>query len=344
MAVAIVTGSCGLVGRSLVHMLIDEGLEVVGIDNDMRGRLFGVVASTAAVAEELRQLPMYCHYSEDIRDRDAMLRVFKRYASSIALVVHTAGQPSHDWSGDHPVADFHLNAVATVDLLESCRTYSRHAAFVLLSTNKVYGDSVNGLPLVELDTRWECPDLPVGVNEDLPIDHTMHSPFGVSKAAADLMVQEYGRYYDMDTCCFRCGCLTGAGHRGIELHGFLAYLGKCVREGRKYVVFGYGGKQVRDNLHADDVATAVWEFFCDPSKGAVYNLGGGRPNSCSVLEAIGAMQEISGMTLSYTYMDSNRKGDHKWWITDTSRFSADYPGWMPAWGLEDIYEVLLNGD
>jgi CDP-paratose 2-epimerase len=345
MTTAIVTGSAGLIGSETARTLCARGVTVVGIDNDMRRVFFGDEASTAGVRDELRALPGYRHIDADIRDFAALDRVFADYGADISLVVHTAAQPSHDWAARDPLLDFDVNAAATVKLLELTRRHCPDAAFVYTSTNKVYGDTPNTLPLLERETRWDVdPAHPYahGIPETMSIDHCLHSLFGASKVAADIAVQEYGRYFGMKTAAFRCGCLTGPKHSGAELHGFLAYLMKCVAIGRPYTVFGYKGKQVRDNIHSADVVSAFLEFWRAPRAGGqVYNLGGGLASNCSMLEAIERCEAIAGRTLQWTYSPTNRIGDHIWYVSDLRKFQADYPHWRQQYSLDgllrDIY-------
>ena len=344
MTTAIVTGSAGLIGSETARTLCGRSVTVVGIDNDMRRVFFGDEASTAGVREELRALRGYRHVDADIRDFAALERVFSEYGSDVELVVHTAAQPSHDWAARDPLLDFDVNATATLKLLELTRRHCPDAAFVYTSTNKVYGDTPNTLPLVERESRWDIdPSHPYaqGIPESMSIDQCLHSLFGASKAAADIAVQEYGRYFGMNTASFRCGCLTGPQHSGAELHGFLAYLMKCVCTGRKYTVFGYKGKQVRDNIHSADVVGAIMAFHEAPRTAAVYNLGGGRRSNCSVLEGAAIAAELSGKEPRLSFDETPRIGDHKWWISDTSDFERDYPNWTPAYGItETISEIV----
>jgi CDP-paratose 2-epimerase len=279
----------------------------------------------------------------DIRDADGVMGLFARHAREIELVVHTAAQPSHDWAASDPQTDFTVNANGTLNLLQAAREHTPDATFVFTSTNKVYGDRPNELPLVELETRLELPEdhrWHGGVDLQMPIDLCTHSLFGVSKAAADLLVQEYGRYFGMPTVCFRGGCLTGPQHAGAQLHGFLAYLMRCTVTGERYTVFGYGGKQVRDNIHAVDVTRAFAAFHANPRPAAVYNLGGGRQSNISMLEAIEACQRISGRELDWTLSDQARIGDHRWWISDISDFKRDHPGWDITFGIEDVLQEI----
>jgi CDP-paratose 2-epimerase len=332
MSVAVVTGSAGLIGSETTRHFADLGLDIVGIDNDMRRTFFGEEASTreqrARLEAELGA--RYWHVEADIRDEDAINDLFRGHGAAIELVVHTAAQPSHDWAARDPRTDFSVNAQGTLNLLEATRRFAPDAVFIFTSTNKVYGDTPNRLPLVEQETRWEiAPDHPYagGIREDMSIDQTLHSLFGASKVAADVLVQEYGRYFGMRTGVFRGGCLTGPNHSGTQLHGFLAYLVKCAATGTPYTVFGYGGKQVRDNIHSADLVRAFEHYFRRPRAGEVYNIGGGRFSNCSMLEAIGLCDEITGRPLEWTYSETNRTGDHVWWISDVSKFSGHYPGW-----------------
>jgi CDP-paratose 2-epimerase len=350
MSVAIVTGSAGLVGSEATKYFAAKGLQVAGIDNDMRALFFGAEASTAWMKDRLvRCVPHYMHYAADIRDEREIFRIFQNFGKDIALVIHTAAQPSHDWAAKEPFVDFTVNANGTHVLLEATRRFAPEATFIFTSTNKVYGDAPNLLPLVELETRWEIdPAHPYrnGIPEEMTVDGSLHSLFGVSKLAADEMVQEYGRYFGMRTVCFRGGCLTGPNHSGAQLHGFLAYLVRCAATGRPYTVFGYRAKQVRDNLHSADLIQAFDEFFRAPRSGEVYNIGGGRYSNCSVLEAIDLAQEITGMELQWEYVENNRKGDHIWYISDLSRFESHYPRWRVSYDvpaiLREIYEINIE--
>lgn len=342
----IVTGSAGLIGSETVRRFHEEGYAVVGIDNDMRARFFGAEASTHPTLERLqRELKHYEHHAIDIRDFDAVKGVFEKYRGQIALIVHTAAQPSHDWAAREPHTDFGVNATGTLNLLEATRLNAPEAPFIFTSTNKVYGDTPNRLPLRETATRWEIasghPYEP-GIAEDMSIDQTKHSLFGASKVAADVLVQEYGRYFNMPTVCFRGGCLTGPGHAGTELHGFLAYLMKCTVTGKPYRVFGYHGKQVRDNIHSYDLVEAFWQFFKAPRAGEVYNIGGSRHSHGSMLESIALCEEISGKKLDYAYVEDNRIGDHIWYVSDVRKFQAHYPGWKYRYNMRDILEQIAK--
>ncbi|MBS0290534.1 MAG: NAD-dependent epimerase/dehydratase family protein [Proteobacteria bacterium] len=332
MSVAIVTGSAGLIGSQAVKFFADRGLEVVGIDNNMRKEFFGNEACTAWNLHALqKEVTNYTHFSCDIRNLPTLTTIFKQFQQEIAVIIHAAAQPSHDWAASQPHVDFTVNANGTLNLLELTRQYAKDAVFIYLSTNKVYGDTPNQLPLIEKELRWEIdthhPYFGLGINETMSIDHTKHSLFGVSKAAADLMVQEYGRYFGMKTACFRGGCLTGPAHAGTKLHGFLSYLMRCATNNIPYTIYGYKGKQVRDNIHSYDLVNALWHFFQNPRVGEVYNLGGGPNNNCSILEAIALCQKISQIPMQWEYVDENRIGDHIWWISDVSKFKQHYPQW-----------------
>jgi CDP-paratose 2-epimerase len=348
MSVAVITGSNGLIGSEAVVYFGRLGLEIVGIDNNMRETFFGLDGSTswnrARVQETLGA--NYVHHDLDVRDRDGILNLFARYGRAIELVIHAAAQPSHDWAAREPFTDFDINAVGTLNALEATRLHAEEATFIFTSTNKVYGDRPNVLPLVELETRWEIDEGHTywnGIREDMSIDDCLHSLFGASKVAADVLVQEYGRYFGMRTACFRGGTLTGPHHSAAELHGFLAYVMRCVMTGRPYTVFGYKGKQVRDAIHSSDLIRAFHEFFRAPRMAEVYNIGGGRFSNASVLEAIVLSEEIAGEELEWTYEEANRIGDHIWWIGDNGRFASHYPDWKLEYDvrriLEEIYEA-----
>jgi CDP-paratose 2-epimerase len=344
---AIITGSSGLIGSEMVRFVHEQGMDVVGVDNDLRAYFFGPEASTRWNARVLgERLPRFRHLELDVRDREGIGRLFAERGSDIELVVHAAAQPSHDWAAREPFTDFSVNAVGTLVMLEATRLHCPEATFVLLSTNKVYGDAPNELPLVERETRWEVdpshPWAEHGIDETMRIDRSKHSLFGASKVAADVLTQEYGRYFDMSTAAFRGGCLTGPAHSGAELHGFLAYLVKCVVTGQPYTVYGYRGKQVRDNIHSHDLVRALWAYHRRPTPGAVYNIGGSRHANCSVLEAAALAQELSGRELDLTVTDQARSGDHIWWISDVRRFQADYPEWSYRYDLRETVEELVE--
>jgi len=348
MEIALITGSAGLIGAESVRFFSKKGFKVAGIDNNMRRVFFGEEASTEWSRRKLEsEIKNYVHYSEDIRDKAAMEAIFKKYNKDIKLIIHTAAQPSHDWAAKDPFTDFTVNANGTLTLLEMTRQYCPDAVFIFTSTNKVYGDTPNSLPLVELETRWEIdeshPYYEKGIDESMSVDHTKHSLFGASKLAADVLVQEYGRYFNMKTVCFRGGCLTGPGHSPTILHGFLAYLMKCAATGSHYTIYGYKGKQVRDNIHSFDLVNAFWHFYQKPRMGEVYNMGGSRHSNCSMLEAIAMCEEITGKKMDYSYTETNRIGDHIWWISDVSKFKSHYPGWNYKYDLKDILvEIYKN--
>jgi CDP-paratose 2-epimerase len=340
MPVVMVTGSAGLVGSESVQFFCQLGYTVVGIDNDMRSYFFGEESSTRWNRDLLvRDHANYIHYDADIRDQKAMEAIFREYNSGLSLIIHTASQPSHDWAAKEPFTDFTVNANGSLILLEYTRRFCPQAVFIFTSTNKVYGDRPNLLPLLELETRWEInPSHPyyAGISESMSIDLTQHSLFGASKVAADVLVQEYGRYFNIKTACFRAGCLTGPNHSGSQLHGFLAYLMKCVMTGIPYTVFGYKGKQVRDNIHSLDLVNAFFQFYQAPRVGEVYNIGGGRFSNCSMLEAVHLCEDIVGKKLKWTYAEANRIGDHIWWISDVSKFRQHFPNWDYQHNLKDI--------
>ena len=351
MSVALITGSGGLIGSEAAVVFANLGLDIVGVDNDMRSVFFGSGASTAWSVERLRgELgPSYSHYELDIRDRKGIDGLVKSYGVDISVVIHTAAQPSHDWAAREPFTDFDINAVGTLNLLEAIRTHAPEAVFLFTSTNKVYGDTPNRLPLIEQATRYEIdPDHTYanGIREDMSIDATLHSLFGASKVAADIVVQEYGRYFGMHTACFRGGTLTGSRHSATELHGFLGYVMRCTMTGTPYKVFGYKGKQVRDAIHSNDLVNAFVSAFHAPRSAEVYNIGGGRFSNCSVVEAIEISQEIAGEELEWSYVDQNRMGDHIWWIGDNAKFESHYPEWKMEYDVErilnDIYDANLD--
>jgi CDP-paratose 2-epimerase len=347
-SVVVVTGSAGLIGSESVRHFAGLGMDVVGIDNDMRGYFFGADGSTKWNLERLKKEvgDRYTHHDIDIRDRDGLDRLFGRLGRSVGLVIHAAAQPSHDWAAREPFTDFDVNAVGTLNMLEATRRHCAQAPFIFTSTNKVYGDRPNSLPLIEQDTRWELPADHVwydGITEDMSIDQTLHSIFGVSKVAADVAVQEYGRYFGMPTAVFRGGTLTGPGHSAAELHGFLAYVMRCVMEQRQYHIYGYQGKQVRDAIHSSDLVSSFEAFFRAPRVAEVYNMGGGLTSNCSVLEAFQLASEITGVEARTDYVEQNRIGDHQWWISSTARFEEHYPDWKVTYDvpaiLREMYEA-----
>ena len=343
----IITGSTGLIGSSAAEFFLQKNIKIVGIDNDLRTYFFGKVGSNKWKEKKLKKYKLYKHFNVDIRNKDKIFNIFKKYSKKIKAVIHTAAQPSHDWAAKEPFTDFHVNATGTLNLLEGFRKYCPESSFLFTSTNKVYGDTPNFLPLEEKKLRFEIIKkhkyFKNGVDENMSLDHTTHSLFGASKASADLLVQEYGRYFNLRTACFRGGCLTGENHSGAKLHGFLSFLVKTIVNEKKYSVFGYKGKQVRDNIHSLDVARAFDEFIKKPRLGGnVYNLGGGRENSCSILEAIKLIERISGKKSNYKLLKQNRVGDHIWWISDNSKFKKDYPKWKIKVSLNQSIEQMIK--
>ena len=339
MNIALVTGSAGLIGSESVAFFSDKFDLVVGIDNNMRQYFFGAEGSTEWNRNRLIEAySNYTHRPADIREVSQLEPIFKEFGADIKLIIHAAAQPSHDWAAREPFTDFTVNANGTLNMLEMTRLHAPEAVFIFTSTNKVYGDNPNYLPLIESETRWEIdenhPYFKDGIDEYMSIDHTKHSLFGASKVAADVLVQEYGRYFGMKTAVFRGGCLTGPNHSGAQLHGFLSYLMKCAITGTQYTIFGYKGKQVRDNIHSYDLVNMFWHFYQNPRAGEVYNAGGGRHANCSMLEAIKVCEQISGNTMNYTYSDTNRVGDHIWYISNLNKFKEHYPGWNWSYDLD----------
>jgi CDP-paratose 2-epimerase len=340
----LVSGSSGLIGSEVAKHFHDANWTVHGVDNNQRAVFFGPSGDTRWNQRRLQEgLPRFLHHEIDIRDREGVLGLVARIRPH--AIVHTAAQPSHDRAAAIPFDDFDTNAVGTLNLLEATRRVAMDIPFVHMSTNKVYGDAPNEIPLVELDTRWDYDDpaFACGISETFRIDRSKHSLFGASKVAADVMVQEYGRYFGMPTCCLRGGCLTGPSHSGVELHGFLSYLVKCNLEGRPYKVFGYKGKQVRDNIHALDVARFIEAFIAAPRVGEVYNLGGGRANSCSIIEAFDRVERLSGKKMEWSYVDANREGDHICYVSDLTKIRQHYPGWDITKSLDDIFAEIVGG-
>ncbi len=361
MKIALVTGSAGLIGSQACEFFHNKGYKIIGIDNDMRSYFFGDSASTDASRVSLQEkLENYTHYTVDIRNYKGLEEIFSIYSSDIEIVIHTAAQPSHDWAAKEPLTDFSINATGTMNMLELTRLNCPKATFIFTSTNKVYGDKPNYLEIKELETRWEIKNDTYqqdverdwyfdgigqdgSINEYLSIDNTKHSVFGASKVAADIMCQEYGKYFGMNVGIFRGGCLTGPNHAGTELHGFLSYLVKCIVHNKPYTIFGYKGKQVRDNIHSWDLINMFWEFHKSPKQGEVYNAGGGRDNSTSILEAIDSINRIAGTNWNnYTISNENRIGDHIWYISDLSKFRKDYPNWNSTISLEETVKQMVE--
>lgn len=339
----LVTGSAGLIGSEVVSWFSQYGWEVIGIDNNMRADFFGPKGDTRWNTSRMEsELPAYKCLDIDIRDRTGLVKLVADIKPD--AVVHTAAQPSHDLAASRPFDDFDVNAVGTHNLLESVRLYSTDIPFVHLSTNKVYGDAPNELGMIELETRWDFtdPEYYEGIRESFTIDQSKHSVFGASKVAADIMVQEYGRYFGMPTCCLRGGCLTGPNHSGVELHGFISYLVQCNLEESEYTVFGYKGKQVRDNIHSQDVAAFIYAFIQNPRIAEVYNIGGGRENSISILEAFDLISSISGKPMRYTYSDINRSGDHICYISNLDKMKEHYPEWSITKDLKTTFQEIFD--
>lgn len=337
---ALITGSGGLIGAACVQMLCSEGWNVIGLDNDMRAQFFGKEATTRpAVDALLRRFRNYTHQPVDIRDRQRLRNIFSEERPD--FVIHTAAQPSHDLAASIPYDDFDVNAVGTLNLLVAARDYCRESPFCFMSTNKVYGDRPNFLPLAELEKRFDYANGIVGIDEMMSVDNCLHSLFGASKLAADILCQEFGRYFGMPIGIFRGGCLTGPGHAAVELHGYLAYIVRCAVVGKRYTIFGYKGKQVRDQIHANDVASLFIEFYRTPRAGEVYNLGGGRKNSISVLETIDLLDSM-GLKLEYDYSDKNRVGDHICYISDLSKLHTHFPRWKQDYDLPRIVSEIIE--
>ena len=342
---ALITGSAGLIGSESVRFFSEKGFEIVGIDNNMRQYFFGEEASTKWNNDLLKEkFPNYTHYDVDIRDNEAIEKIFKEH--KFDLILHTAAQPSHDWAAKEPFTDFTVNANGTLVMLENFRQHSPEAVFIFTSTNKVYGDTPNFLPLVELEKRYEIdekhPFFKEGIDESMSIDNSKHSIFGASKVAADVMVQEYGKYFGLKTAVFRGGCLTGPAHSGTELHGFLAYLAKCIATGKKYIIFGYKGKQVRDNIHSYDLVNAFWHVYQNPRQGEAYNMGGSRYSNVSMLEAIEKIEQLLGKKAVYEYKEDNRIGDHIWYISDVSKFKKHYPDWKFKYDIDALLKEICE--
>lgn len=348
MNIAIITGSAGLIGSEAVDFLSSRFDNIIGIDNNLRAYFFGENASTEWNRLHLEKTyANYIHFNTDIRDYGEMEAIFMEYSGDIKMIIHAAAQPSHDWAANEPITDFTVNANGTLNMLELTRQYCPSAVFIYTSTNKVYGDTPNYLPLVELETRWEIDSshkyFSKGIDESMSIDHSKHSLFGASKVAADVLSQEYGRYFNMNVGVFRGGCLTGPNHSGTMLHGFLSYLMRCAISGEHYTIYGYKGKQVRDNIHSWDLVNMFWHFYQNPRQGEAYNAGGGRHSNCSMQEAIAISEKITGKKMNYSYSETNRIGDHIWYISDLSKFKSHYPHWNWKFNLEDIMAQIYNG-
>ncbi len=348
MSTVLVTGSGGLIGSEAVRFFAQKFDRVIGVDNNLRAHFFGEGASIEWNVSHLNeQIPNYQHHTIDIRDYEQLGQLFAEHNADIELIIHAAAQPSHDWAANDPLMDYHVNATGTINLLELTRKHCPQAVFIFTSTNKVYGDTPNFLPLVETDSRWEIDEshkyFEHGIDEKMSIDQSKHSLFGASKVAADVVTQEFGRYFGLKTGIFRGGCLTGPNHSGAQLHGFLSYLMKCAITKEPYTIFGYKGKQVRDNIHSWDLINMFWHFYQDPKPGEVYNAGGGRFANCSMLEAIELCEEIAGNKLNYSYDETNRIGDHIWWISDLSKFKKHYPEWNWQYDLKKTLGEIYSG-
>ena len=346
MSIALITGSCGLVGSESVDFFIKKGLVVVGLDNNLRKTFFGNDGSTSWIKNKLLQLNKnYIHYNTDIRNYSNVEKIFKKYKKEIKVIIHCAAQPSHDFAKNHPKLDFEVNATGTLNLLDLTRKYCSDSPFIFMSTNKVYGDNPNRLNIVEKINRWELKindKFYNGIDENFSIDNCTHSFMGVSKSYADLLVQEYGKNIGLKTVTFRAGCITGPNHSGAKLHGFLSYLVKICLSKKKYLIIGYKGKQVRDNIHSLDLVNCFWQFFKNPKKGKIYNIGGGRYSNCSILEALDFVEREKKIRIKRKYLPENRIGDHIWYISDNSRFKRDYPGWKQRYNINKIMLELID--
>ena len=346
MSLALITGSTGLVGSEAVNFFHDKGFDVIGIDNNLRKFFFGKNGSTSWIkAKLLKRNKNFQNFNIDIRNKFALKKIFRKYSGKISIIIHCAAQPSHDYGKNYPFLDFHVNATGTLNLLELTKVYSPDSPFIFMSTNKVYGDNPNKLKIYEKETRWELKKDDKnfrGIKENFPIDNATHSFFGVSKTYADLIVQEYGKNIGLKTVCFRGGCITGPNHSGATLHGFLSYLVKASLNNRKYNLIGYKGKQVRDNLHSNDLVSCFWEFYKKPRKGEIYNIGGGRYSNCSILEALNLIEETTNKTIKKNILKTPRVGDHIWYISDTSRFKKHYPKWKQKYNTKKIIEELIE--
>ena len=346
MSLAIITGSTGLVGSESVNFFHDKGFDVIGIDNNLRKLFFGKNGSTVWLKSQLlKRNKNFKNNNIDIRNLVGLEKIFKKYSKSISVIIHCAAQPSHDYGKNHPFLDFNVNATGTLNLLELTKKYSPHAPFIFMSTNKVYGDNPNNLKLVEKKTRWELKKSDKhykGIKENFSIDNATHSFFGVSKTYADLIVREYGKNIGLKTVCFRAGCITGPNHSGTNLHGFLSYLVKVTLKKQKYNLIGYKGKQVRDNLHSNDLINCFWEFYRKPKIGEIYNIGGGRFSNCSIIEALNLVENISKINIKKKILQVPRVGDHIWYISDTSKFKKHFPKWKQRYNTKKIIEELID--
>ena len=346
MKTVIVTGSCGLVGSESVSFFSKKGFQVIGIDNNSRKLFFGKDGDITWIKSKLlREIKNYSHYNTDIKNFNLLKKIFIKYKKNIKLIIHCAAQPSHDWAKDRPFVDFQINAQGTLNLLELTKKYCRQSPFIFMSTNKVYGDNPNFLPLVEKKTRWEIKKNHKyfkGIDETMSVDDCTHSFFGVSKSYADLLVQEYGKNAGLKTVCFRAGCITGPNHSGAKLHGFLAYLVKISLTKKKYTLIGYKGKQVRDNIHSYDLVKCFWEFYKKPKQGVVYNTGGGRYSNCSIIEALNLVEKFANIKIKKKFLKQNRVGDHIWYVSNIKKFKKDYPNWKQKYNTKKILLELIS--
>jgi CDP-paratose 2-epimerase len=346
MSIALITGSCGLVGSESVDFFSNKGFEIIGIDNNLRQHFFGKDASVIWQKKKLtKTYKKYKHFNTDIRNYNGLKKIFKKFKKNIKIIIHCAAQPSHDYGKNFPVTDFNVNATGTLNLLELTKIYCPNANFIFMSTNKVYGDNPNKLNIIEKSKRWELKKnnkYYKGIDENFSIDDCTHSFFGVSKTYADLIVQEYGKNIGLKTVCFRSGCITGPNHSGAKLHGFLSYLVKLSLNKKKYSIIGYKGKQVRDNIHSYDLVNCFWEFYKKPRKGAIYNIGGGRYSNCSIIEALEMVEKLSNIKIKKEYINKNRVGDHIWYISDLRKFKKDYPNWKQKYNTKKIIEELID--
>ena len=345
MSVVIITGSCGLVGSESALYFAKKGFDVVGLDNNSRKFFFGKDGDISWLRTRLKKIKNYTHYNTDIRNLSSLKKIFTRYKKKISLIIHCAAQPSHDWAKNKAFVDFEINAKGTLNLLELTKMYCPNSPFIFMSTNKVYGDNPNKLPLVEKKTRWEIKKnhkFHKGIDESMSIDGCTHSFFGASKSYADLIVQEYGKNIGLKTACFRAGCITGPNHSGAKLHGFLSYLVKVSLRQKKYTLIGYKGKQVRDNIHSFDLVNCFWEFYKKPRQGEIYNTGGGRFSNCSILEAISIVEDLSNIQIKRHILNKNRVGDHIWYISSMRKFKRHFPNWNQKYSTKKIIRELID--
>jgi len=346
MKIALITGSCGLVGSESATFFSKKGFKIIGIDNNYRKVFFGKDGDISWLRDKLKkELKNYKHFNTDIRNFTNLEKIFKKYKKNISLIIHAAAQPSHDWAKNKAFIDFDINAKGTLNLLELTKLYCPEAPFIFMSTNKVYGDNPNLLPLIEKKTRWEIKGnhkFKSGIDESMSIDNCTHSFFGASKSYADIIVQEYGKNIGLKTACFRAGCITGPKHSGAKLHGFLSYLVKVSLQSKKYFLIGYKGKQVRDNIHSNDLVSCFWEYYKKPGYGEVYNMGGGRYSNCSIIEALNMVENIAGIKVKKKILKQNRVGDHIWYISNTKKFKKKYPNWKQKFSTRRIITELID--